>query len=78
MGAVDRNVERTMERVGVDVLQEDGVVALCQQGYWSCNKDRHLTTNGVVDGPNEDLGFPSTGLSQEYAKFLPSGSVLSR
>ena len=75
---MDGNVERTVERVGVNVLQEDGVVTLCQQGYGSCNEDRHLTTNGVVNGPDEHLRFPSTGLSQEYAKFLPSGSVLSR
>ena len=75
---MDGNIERTVERVGVDVLQEDGVVALCQKGHGSCNEDRHLTTNSVVDGPDENLRFPSTGLSQEYAKFLPSGSVLSR
>ena len=78
MRAVDGNVESTVERVSVDVVQEDGVVALCQQGHGSCNEDRHPSTNGVIDDPDQNLRFPSTGLSQEHAKFLPSGRVLGR
>ena len=73
---MDGNIEGTVECVSVDVVQEDGVVALCQQGHGSCNEDTHLTTNGVIDGPDQNLGFASTGLSLEHAKFLPSGRVL--
>ena len=71
MRAVDGNIERTVERVGVDVLQEDGVVALCQQGHGSCNEDRHLTTNSVVDGADENLRFPSTGAFPRLREISP-------
>ena len=70
------NIEGTVERVSVDVVQEDGVVALCQQGHGSCDEDRHLSTNGVIDDPDQNLQFASTGLSEEHAKFLPSGRVV--
>ena len=78
MRTLDRDIEGTVERVTVDVVQEDGVVALCQQGDGSCNQDRHVSANGVIYGADEYLRFASAGLSQEYAKFLPSGSVLSQ
>ena len=39
MRPVDWNVEGTVDGVSVGVVQEDGVVALCQQGHGSCNQD---------------------------------------
>ena len=55
MRAMNGNVERTVQRVSVDVVQEDGVVALCQQGHGSCNEHRHLSTNGMIDHPDQNL-----------------------
>ena len=77
MRSLDRDIEGTVQRVTVNVVQEDGIVALCQQGHRSCNKDRHVSTYGVIDGADEYLRFASAGFTQEYAKFLPSGSVVS-
>ena len=77
MRPVDWNVEGTVDGVSVDVVQEDGVVALCQQGHGSCNQDRHFSMDGVIDGPDQNLRFASAGLSQEYAKFLPDRRVVS-
>ena len=45
MWTFDGDVEGALEGVAVDVVQEDGVVALCQQRHGSCYQDGHVTAN---------------------------------
>ena len=45
MGTFDGDVEGAVEGVPIDVVQEDGVVALCQQRHGSCYEDGHVTAN---------------------------------
>ena len=50
MGTFDGDFEGALEGVAVDVVQEDGVVALCQQRHGSCYEDGHVTANRMNKG----------------------------
>ena len=50
MGTFDGDVEGALEGVAIDVVQEDGVVALCQQRQGSCYEDGHVTANRMNKG----------------------------
>ena len=50
MGTFDGDVEGALEGVAIDVVQEDGVVALCKQHHGSCYDDRHVTANRTDNG----------------------------
>ena len=56
MGNFDRDVEGALEGVAINVVQEDGVVALCQQRDGSCYEDGHVTANRMIYGTDNGTG----------------------
>ena len=73
---VHGDVERTVQHVGVDVGQEDFVVALGQQGHRGSDKNGHLILHGEMNGSYEHLGFPGARFAEKDSEHAPATTLL--
>ena len=55
MGSIDWDIECTVDGVTGNVLHENPVVSLRQEGHRSCNKDGALSAYSIINGSDQNL-----------------------
>ena len=73
---VHGDIKRTVQSVGLDVGQEDFVVALSRQGHRGSDKNGHLIFDGVMDGSYQHLRFSGTRFAQKDSVHTPAATLL--